>query len=106
MNDLLPLRTRLKKYQAITGMSWEVLEKDYFLSWVLHAITQVPSLSIVFKGGTALKKCYFGEYRFSEDLDFTALRGAPASFDPLRGKPRPSGRGQERGRRSRPLGFC
>jgi len=25
----------------------------------------------VFKGGTALKKCYFSDYRFSEDLDFT-----------------------------------
>lgn len=24
-----------------------------------------------FKGGTALKRCYFGDYRFSEDLDFT-----------------------------------
>ena len=29
------------------------------------------------KGGTALKKCYFGDYRFSEDLDFSALDGAP-----------------------------
>ena len=25
----------------------------------------------VFKGGTCLKKCYFENYRFSEDLDFT-----------------------------------
>ncbi len=25
-----------------------------------------------FKGGTCLRKCYFGDYRFSEDLDFTA----------------------------------
>ncbi len=27
--------------------------------------------ALVFKGGTALKRCYFGDYRFSEDLDFT-----------------------------------
>ena len=26
---------------------------------------------LVFKGGTALKRCYFGDYRFSEDLDFS-----------------------------------
>jgi len=26
---------------------------------------------LLFKGGTALKKCYFADYRFSEDLDFT-----------------------------------
>ena len=29
---------------------------------------------IVFKGGTALKKCYYSDYRFSEDLDFTLLK--------------------------------
>jgi predicted nucleotidyltransferase component of viral defense system len=28
---------------------------------------------IVFKGGTVLKKVYFDDYRFSEDLDFTLL---------------------------------
>jgi predicted nucleotidyltransferase component of viral defense system len=33
--------------------------------------------TFVFKGGTALKKCFFGTYRFSEDLDFTALDTAP-----------------------------
>jgi len=30
-----------------------------------------------FKGGTSLKKCYLETYRFSEDLDFTVLPGAP-----------------------------
>jgi predicted nucleotidyltransferase component of viral defense system len=33
--------------------------------------------TLVFKGGTALKKCYFGDYRFSEDLDYSALPQAP-----------------------------
>ncbi len=28
------------------------------------------SENLVFKDGTALKECYFGDYRFSEDLDF------------------------------------
>lgn len=27
----------------------------------------------IFKGGTCLKKCFFDNYRFSEDLDFTIL---------------------------------
>lgn len=27
----------------------------------------------VFKGGTCIKKCYYDDYRFSEDLDFTLL---------------------------------
>jgi hypothetical protein len=38
----------------------------------------------VFKGGTCLKKCYFETYRFSEDLDFTLLEGAPDEPEALR----------------------
>jgi len=74
-----PLRARLQEARRDLGLPWEVLERDYLLSWILAGIGQVPSLrgSLVFKGGTALKKCYFGEYRFSEDLDFTGLPGAP-----------------------------
>jgi uncharacterized protein len=30
-----------------------------------------PKAMLGFKGGTALKCCYFGDYRFSEDFDFT-----------------------------------
>jgi predicted nucleotidyltransferase component of viral defense system len=29
--------------------------------------------SLAFKGGTCLRKCYFPDYRFSEDLDFTSI---------------------------------
>ena len=32
---------------------------------------------LAFKGGTALKRCYFGDYRFSEDLDFTLTQDVP-----------------------------
>ncbi len=49
-----------------------VLERDYCLSWVLVGLSRSPLRDrLVFKGGTALKKCYFEDYRFSEDLDFT-----------------------------------
>ncbi|MBL7196117.1 MAG: nucleotidyl transferase AbiEii/AbiGii toxin family protein [Desulfobacterales bacterium] len=33
--------------------------------------------SLIFKGGTALKRCYFSKYRFSEDLDFTLAEEMP-----------------------------
>lgn len=36
----------------------------------------------MFKGGTAIKKCYIGGYRFSEDLDFTLIREHP--FEDIR----------------------
>ncbi len=74
-----PLRTRLQEARKRLSVPWEVLERDYLLSWVLAGIGQVESLreTLVFKGGTALKKCYFGDYRFSEDLDFSSVGGVP-----------------------------
>lgn len=57
------------------GVRDQQIEKDYVLSWILYGIachTQF-SRAIVFKGGTVLKKVYFQDYRFSEDLDFTLL---------------------------------
>ena len=57
------------------GLAAVMIEKDYLLGWILNAISTHPSLKNfwVFKGGTCLKKCYFENYRFSEDLDFTVL---------------------------------
>lgn len=51
-----------------------VLERDYCLAWFLVGLSRSPLReALVFKGGTALKRCYFGDYRFSEDLDFTLV---------------------------------
>lgn len=60
-----------------------VIEKDYALSYLLDAIVAVPRLreSLVFKGGTCLRKVFFAGYRFSEDLDFTSR--APWACDAL-----------------------
>jgi len=57
------------------GVRDQQIEKDYILSWILFGISNHEQLSkaIVFKGGTVLKKIYFEDYRFSEDLDFTLL---------------------------------
>ncbi len=57
------------------GVRDQQIEKDYILSWILQGIAQHKQLSeaLVFKGGTVLKKVYFKDYRFSEDLDFTLL---------------------------------
>src|ERR1700682_2271517 len=64
------------------------LERDYCLAWFLCALAESdlkPRLG--FKGGTALKRCYFGDYRFSEDLDFTLIE--PIRFDELAGRLEP-----------------
>lgn len=52
-----------------------IVEKDYILSCILWGISQSNELKtrLVFKGGTALYKCYFPDWRFSLDLDFTCI---------------------------------
>jgi uncharacterized protein len=60
-----------------------VLERDYCLAWFLVALSRTPLRErLAFKGGTAIKRCYFGDYRFSEDLDFTLA--TETSFEAIR----------------------
>ena len=58
-----------------TGLSRATIDKDWVLGHLLNAIFRIPGFQdiLVFKGGTCLRKCYFTNYRFSEDLDFTLL---------------------------------
>lgn len=51
------------------------IDKDWVLGHFLNAFYTIDNNkeNFVFKGGTCLKKCYFKNYRFSEDLDFTLL---------------------------------
>jgi uncharacterized protein len=71
------LRDRLRSEAGRLGAPIDVVERDYALGHVLAAVYGRPVLAeaLVFKGGTALKKAYFGDYRFSVDLDFTASGG-------------------------------
>ena len=81
MISALDIRERAGEW----GLSPDVVEKDYVLGWLLAGIVGDPVLgrTFVFKGGTCLKKCHFETYRFSEDLDFTLVEGAPADPDSL-----------------------
>jgi uncharacterized protein len=72
---MIRVQTVLKQKASESNTALWIIEKDYALSYLLSAIYQVPYLKnfLVLKGGTALKKAYFKEYRFSEDLDFSSL---------------------------------
>jgi len=49
-----------------------VIERDYVLAWFLTGLANHQLREVLaFKGGTALRRCWFEDYRFSEDLDFT-----------------------------------
>ena len=78
-----PLRLRLEEARKRLGIPWDVLERDYLISWILAGISRMDTLRemLVFKGGTALKKCYFGDYRFSEDLDFSSMGKVHTGID-------------------------
>src|SRR5260370_25157955 len=81
--NLSLLANRLHKEHGGRRIPEAVLERDYCLGWFLVGLGQSRLGQIlIFKGGTALKRCHFGDYRFSEDLDFTLAR--PAEFAEIR----------------------
>ncbi|MEW6568085.1 MAG: nucleotidyl transferase AbiEii/AbiGii toxin family protein [Chloroflexota bacterium] len=50
-----------------------IIELDYVLGCFLSRWFRHPVAGkMLFKGGTCLRKCYFPDYRFSEDVDITA----------------------------------
>jgi predicted nucleotidyltransferase component of viral defense system len=52
----------------------KTVERDYVLTHVVAAVgTYSADQGLVFKGGTALRLCYFENYRYSADLDFSLL---------------------------------
>jgi len=65
---------KVKSTARRLGVDPAVVDRDHALGVVLWALTVGgDATGWVFKGGTCLRKCYFGDYRFSEDLDFTVL---------------------------------
>ncbi|HBL15736.1 MAG TPA: nucleotidyl transferase AbiEii/AbiGii toxin family protein [Elusimicrobia bacterium] len=80
--DLSLLSNRLAKSGG-RRIPETVLERDYCLAWFLAALSQEKlGERLAFKGGTAIKRCYVGDYRFSEDLDFTLTEETP--FEDIR----------------------
>lgn len=71
--------TRIRTLAREQGVAAGLAEKNYVNSWILDAVYTEPLTdALVFKGGTALSKLYFPEiWRFSEDLDFTAIDSVP-----------------------------
>lgn len=56
----------------------QTIERDYILANICADIGTVGDARLVFKGGTLLRLCYFADYRYSADLDFSAIGGLTA----------------------------
>jgi hypothetical protein len=75
------------------GMSAAVVEKDFWVCWVLKQIFSDAQLRphLVFKGGTSLSKVFGLIERFSEDidliLDWRLLGYGPGQEDPYQDQP-------------------
>jgi predicted nucleotidyltransferase component of viral defense system len=57
-----PLEKRIKEAVKFKKIRQDIIQQDYILSWLLVGIFNHPRLqsSLVFKGGTALKKGFYG----------------------------------------------
>lgn len=67
------LSVRVAEIQRRTGVPHDSVLRDHALSYLLAGLASSADFAehAVFKGGTALRKCYFADYRYSEDLDFS-----------------------------------
>lgn len=61
----------IREASALKQIPTEVMEKDFWVCWVLNRLFRSPSMSrkILFKGGTSLSKVFGLIKRFSEDVD-------------------------------------
>ncbi|NYT59281.1 nucleotidyl transferase AbiEii/AbiGii toxin family protein [Alcaligenaceae bacterium] len=65
-------REALEYARAQSGHPAHLLEKDIWVVWALHALSNSPLTDdLTFKGGTSLSKAYKIIDRFSEDIDLT-----------------------------------
>ena len=64
---------------ARMGTTPAVVEKDFWVSWVLCCLFADAQLAnwLMFKGGTSLSKAYGLIQRFSEDIDLVQIKSKP-----------------------------
>ncbi|MBF0532594.1 MAG: nucleotidyl transferase AbiEii/AbiGii toxin family protein [Candidatus Omnitrophica bacterium] len=69
-NDKDQFRDLVDRTASMTGFYAPLMEKDYYLTYILSRIHDLCE-DLIFKGGTCLNKIYYSYYRLSEDLDFS-----------------------------------
>jgi predicted nucleotidyltransferase component of viral defense system len=69
-------RPELQRRSATLGISVAHVELDYVLNHLLAEIARNPG-NLVLRGGTALARVYWPDFRISEDLDFISAEPIP-----------------------------
>ena len=62
----IEIKQRAREFAVPTS----TIERDYAQNWLLAALSPI---NMALKGGTGIRKVFFEDYRFSDDLDFTLL---------------------------------
>ncbi|MBM4278253.1 MAG: nucleotidyl transferase AbiEii/AbiGii toxin family protein [Deltaproteobacteria bacterium] len=66
-------KAELHHFASLEGIRFDQIETDYVIVWILYGLSQhhLAPKGWFFKGGTCPRHCYYPEYRFSEDIDFS-----------------------------------
>lgn len=64
----------IREFARRNGIPESTVERDYAQNWLLASLSKEFKMAL--KGGTGIKKAYIGNYRFSDDLDFTLIEDA------------------------------
>ena len=80
-NEAITIASEYKKLPEI------YVEKDYWVTAALYEIfTHEIGKETIFKGGTALSKCFNLIERFSEDIDLVVLRNESETDNQMKNK--------------------
>lgn len=88
LHENIPLYTDAIRFTAQhKNLPPEYVEKDYWVTFTLFSIFKNKiGKETVFKGGTALSKCFGLIQRFSEDIDLIVLRNETETANQLKNK--------------------
>ena len=67
----------LRQHAETHDLNEANVQRDYVFGWLISGLYRTSSLAdaLVLKGGNGLRKGYFPNTRFSDDLDFTTEQG-------------------------------
>jgi predicted nucleotidyltransferase component of viral defense system len=74
---VIPL-AEINRFAEHFHVAAETIEKDYVISWILLCLSNSRiGKDFIFYGGTAIKRVYFEDHRFSEDIDLISSKKSP-----------------------------